>query len=56
LTKAQAGYETIQLWTQSILTAACRIYENNGFRLIQEEPHQSFGKDLLGQTWELKLS
>jgi DNA-binding MarR family transcriptional regulator/GNAT superfamily N-acetyltransferase len=51
-----AGYETIQLWTQSILTAACRIYENNGFRLIQEEPHQSFGKDLLGQTWELKLS
>jgi DNA-binding MarR family transcriptional regulator/GNAT superfamily N-acetyltransferase len=50
-----AGYEKVVLWTQSILTAAHRIYERAGFHLIDETPHHSFGKDLLGQTWELKL-
>jgi DNA-binding MarR family transcriptional regulator/GNAT superfamily N-acetyltransferase len=51
-----AGYRKIVLWTQSILTGAHRIYEKAGFRLVKEEPHHSFGKDLVGQTWELELS
>jgi DNA-binding MarR family transcriptional regulator/GNAT superfamily N-acetyltransferase len=50
-----AGYRKIVLWTQSILTAAHRIYERAGFRLVKEEPHHSFGHDLVGQEWELKL-
>jgi GNAT superfamily N-acetyltransferase len=50
-----AGYKKIMLWTQSILTAAHRIYEAAGFRLVREEPHHSFGKDLVGQTWEMDL-
>jgi DNA-binding MarR family transcriptional regulator/GNAT superfamily N-acetyltransferase len=50
-----AGYKKVVLWTQSILATAHRIYEKAGFRLINETPHHSFGKDLLGQTWELSL-
>ena len=51
-----SGYRKVTLWTQSILIAAHRIYESAGFRLVQEEPHHSFGKDLVGQTWDLELS
>lgn len=42
-------------WTNDILTAALRIYQNKGFKLTAEEPHHSFGKELVGQTWELDL-
>jgi len=51
----RAGYRKIVLWTNDILHAARRIYEARGFRLVEEERHHSFGKDLVGQIWELKL-
>ncbi|MHB1133369.1 MAG: bifunctional helix-turn-helix transcriptional regulator/GNAT family N-acetyltransferase [Chloroflexota bacterium] len=50
-----AGYEKIVLWTQSELLAARRIYERAGFRLVAEEPHHSFSKDLVAETWERAL-
>jgi DNA-binding MarR family transcriptional regulator/GNAT superfamily N-acetyltransferase len=50
-----AGYSSMTLWTQSILTAARTIYEQAGFRLIASEPHHSFGADLIGETWEREL-
>lgn len=50
-----AGYRKITLWTQSMLAAAHAIYKKAGFRLISQEPHRSFGKDLIGETWELDL-
>jgi len=51
-----AGYKRVVLWTQSILVAAHRIYQRAGFKLVKEEPHRSFGHDLVGQEWELELN
>ena len=50
-----AGYFKLTLWTNSVLDSARRIYESKGFKLIEEERHHSFGKDLVGQNWELDL-
>ena len=49
------GYKAMTLWTQQNLTAARAIYQSLGFRLSAEEPHHSFGVDLVGETWDLAL-
>ena len=51
----RSGYEELMLWTNEPLEDARRIYERAGFELRKEEPHHSFGKDLVGQDWWLRL-
>jgi len=51
----QAGYRKTMLWTNNVLLAARHIYETMGFKLVLEEPHHSFGHDLVGETWEMEL-
>jgi DNA-binding MarR family transcriptional regulator/predicted GNAT family acetyltransferase len=50
------GYQKIVLWTQSILTAARKIYERAGFKLVKSEPNHAFGAELVAETWELELT
>jgi DNA-binding MarR family transcriptional regulator/GNAT superfamily N-acetyltransferase len=49
------GYRKLTLWTNDVLTSACKIYEAAGFASVEENCHHSFGKDLIGQTWMLDL-
>jgi DNA-binding MarR family transcriptional regulator/N-acetylglutamate synthase-like GNAT family acetyltransferase len=50
-----AGYHMISLWTHSALTTARKIYADVGYTMIREEVHDSFGKPLTSETWEMKL-
>lgn len=51
----ETGYHTLTLWTNSVLESARRLYEAEGYQLVHEVPQRNFGKDLVSQTWELKL-
>ncbi len=51
----RCGYKKLILWTDSCLEEARHIYQKTGFKLVEQEKHHSFGKDLLGETWELIL-
>lgn len=51
----EAGYRKITLWTHSVLTAARNIYKKAGFELVATEKHNSWGKAVVGETWDLHL-
>lgn len=51
----RSGYKKLTLWTNDVLVEARKIYERNGFKLVAEEQHHSFGHDLVGQNWDLML-
>lgn len=51
----EAGYRTLELWTQSHLSAARAIYRAKGFVRKDSQPHHSFGKRLVAEVWQLPL-
>jgi GNAT superfamily N-acetyltransferase len=52
----QAGYKRMKLWTNDPLVAARHVYLSRGFVLVEQEPHHSFGVDLIGQVYKLDLA
>jgi GNAT superfamily N-acetyltransferase len=50
-----AGYKRITLWTNSVLLAVRRLYEDAGFRLTGKESNHLFGQDLVSKTWDVEL-
>jgi GNAT superfamily N-acetyltransferase len=51
----QANYERIALLTTSFLAPAKHIYHSEGFRMVKEEEHETFGRMVMGEFWELEL-
>ncbi len=49
------GYKKMVLWTNSCLDNARALYARRGFQLVKSEPYAGFGKNLVGETWELRL-
>ena len=55
VTAAVAVAARMKLWTNDPLVAARHVYLAHGFRLVERDPHHSFGVDLVGETYELEL-
>jgi DNA-binding MarR family transcriptional regulator/GNAT superfamily N-acetyltransferase len=51
----EAGYRHMTLWTHQVLTAARALYQSRGFKLTASNPHNSWGVDVVGETWDLDL-
>ena len=48
----EKGYTHSYLWTTDELTAAARLYKENGFVLTEEKPSTAFGKPLVEQRYD----
>ncbi|KAF4966705.1 hypothetical protein FSARC_5649 [Fusarium sarcochroum] len=51
----EAGYTHIDLWTQSVLEGARRLYSKAGFKMVETKVHHDWGVRLVGEFWTLKL-
>ena len=50
----RAGYQKLVLWTRNVLAAARHLYEEAGFVLVEETPHESL-PGMVEESWELVL-
>jgi DNA-binding MarR family transcriptional regulator/GNAT superfamily N-acetyltransferase len=50
-----AGYQKMTLWTHSVLTAARHVYQQAGFKLMRSEQHESWGRPVVSEHWDLEL-
>jgi len=52
----EVGYQTMTLWTHTILESARRIYAAHGFEIVEVAVHETFGHPLQGETWRVDLT
>jgi len=51
----EQGYKQVYLWTTADLENAARLYTTAGFKLIEDETHEIWGKMVTEQKYELEL-
>jgi DNA-binding MarR family transcriptional regulator/N-acetylglutamate synthase-like GNAT family acetyltransferase len=51
----RAGYSSIVLWTNSVLTSARHLYERAGFTRVKQERLHAWGQYQVYETWRLRL-
>lgn len=51
----QKGYSRLTLWTHSIQESAGKIYQAQGFKMINETEMDVFGQTLKRQNWQIEL-
>nr|WP_321260524.1 GNAT family N-acetyltransferase [uncultured Pseudodesulfovibrio sp.] len=49
-------FELVHLWTFKGLDAARKLYERNGFALVEEASHCEWGPEITAQKFELSLT
>lgn len=49
------GYKKLTMWTESVHDHAMDLFEDAGLRVVRQTHHHRFGKDLIGQHWEMDL-
>lgn len=50
-----SGFASIHAWTVRSLHAAARLYKAAGFRVLEEQPGQRWGVDVVEQCYGLDL-
>lgn len=50
-----AGYDHLELWTDSQLASARRLYARSGFTLRDTRTERHFGQDIGSETWVMDL-
>jgi DNA-binding MarR family transcriptional regulator/N-acetylglutamate synthase-like GNAT family acetyltransferase len=48
-------YREIILWTQSELASARKLYQAEGYTIVDTKRHRKFGTDAVAETWRLTL-
>ena len=49
------GYERMRLWTHTIQDSARRVYAAAGFGIVETIEERNFGKDMIGEIWEMRF-
>ncbi len=49
------GYERMRLWTHTIQESARKIYAAAGFEIVETMPEDNFGRQMMGEIWELRF-